>query len=79
MSAGNKGIGLYPREDLERFTTSQGRNAYHSAEEWVTDEEATERNGRDGQKIEKLICVEKWWRGPFISQIYYSNAKLQLN
>jgi hypothetical protein len=50
MSAGNKGIGLYPREDLERFTTSQGGNAYHSAEEWVTDEEATERAGGMGKK-----------------------------
>lgn len=50
MKAGNEDIVRYPRDDLERFTTNEGGNAYQSAEEWVTDEEATKRDGKDGKK-----------------------------
>lgn len=35
------GTRRYSRDDLELITRSKGGNAYHSAEEWVTDEEAT--------------------------------------
>lgn len=77
MKAGNEDIVRYPRDDLERFTTNEGGNAYQSAEEWVTDEEATKRDGKDGKKIKKLICIEKWWRGPHVSQYIIVVLKLQ--
>ena len=56
MKAGNEKIKRYSRDDLELLTRSNGGNAYHSAEEWVTDDEI------EGRK--KLICIDKWWRGP---------------
>ena len=51
---------------MEILTRSRGGNAYHSDEEWVTDEEAT----REGaEKVKKLVCVDKWWRGRHVSII----------
>ena len=57
MKAGNEKIKRYSRDDLELLTRSNGGNAYHSAEEWVTDD--------DGEKI--LVCIDKWWRGRNVS------------
>ena len=57
MKAGNEKIKRYSRDDLELLTRSNGGNAYHSAEEWET----------DGEGGKKLICIDKWWRGPNVS------------
>ena len=65
LKAGNERMKRYSRGDLEKITSSKGGNAYHSAEEWHTDEEATQ--AANGQKQYKLLCVEKWWRGQNVS------------
>jgi hypothetical protein len=59
----------YPRADLELITSADGGNAYQSAEEWVTDEEASKpsQQNPDGKKVRKLTCVDKWWRGDNVS------------
>ncbi|CAG8811019.1 15135_t:CDS:1, partial [Racocetra fulgida] len=48
----NKKILRYSRDNLELLTRSKGGNAYHSTEEWVTDEDATLR---DREKQKKLV------------------------
>ena len=57
MKSGNKNIARYSRDDLELFTRSNGGNAYHSAEEWMTDEAESERANK---KVKKLVCIDKW-------------------
>ena len=62
IKLGNEKIRRYSLDDLELLTTRKGGNAYHSNEEWITDEEA------EGGK--KLVCVDKWWRGPHVSILF---------
>ncbi|CAG8726413.1 9159_t:CDS:2 [Racocetra fulgida] len=45
----------YSHDDLELLTRSKGENAYHFAEEWVTDEDAILR---DEEKRKKLVCKQ---------------------
>ena len=40
---------------MEELTRSKGGNAYHSAEEWMTDPEASE----EGEKHLRLVCIDK--------------------
>jgi hypothetical protein len=61
LKAGHTRINRYPLKDLEKITSGNGGNAYHSAEEWATDEEETRK--ANGKKQYKLVCVDKWWRG----------------
>ena len=51
IKLGNEKIRRYSLDDLELLTTRKGGNAYHSNEEWITDEEA------EGGK--KLVCIDK--------------------
>jgi len=63
LKTGHREIKRYPIEDLETITKGDGGNAYHSAEEWITDEETTQ----DGDKKLKLAPIEKWWRSKQVS------------
>lgn len=66
LETGNNRIKRYSRADLGLITSGNGGNAYQSAEEWVTDIEATQQS-QDGNKVQKLVCIEKWWRGENVS------------
>ena len=51
MKAGNEKIKRYSHNDLEMLMWSNSGNAYHSAKEWVNDDDV------EGSK--KLICIDK--------------------
>ena len=63
LKTGHREIKRYLIEDLETITKGDSGNAYHSAEEWITDEETTQ----DGDKKLKLALIEKWWRSKQVS------------
>ncbi|CAG8630802.1 6394_t:CDS:2, partial [Ambispora leptoticha] len=59
IKAGNKSIRRYLQDDLEKLTKSKRGNHYHFDEEWKTDEDQS----MVGEKVKKLVCIDKWWRG----------------
>jgi len=73
LKAGNARMKRYPIKDLEKITSNQGGNAYHSAEKWHTDKEEYEKTG---EKKQILVCVEKWWRGKNGRRLFHKRIDL---